>query len=86
MLNNPDIGLPSYIGKVPGSGWIEVSSPGPFKNYRLVVEGLVVPEPNSLVLSILGITFFVVAKKFEGSVPNKVVAIEISGIFTLMEF
>ncbi len=68
VLNNPDIGLPSYIAHQQAAGWIELSTlPGPFRNYRLVVEGIVVPEPHTLVLSILGITFFVVAKNFEGS-------------------
>ncbi len=51
VLNNPDIGSPSYIAKVPGSGWIEVGSlPGPFMDYRLVVEGEIVPEPATYML------------------------------------
>ena len=64
VLNNPDMGSPSYLAKVPGSEWIEVSSlPGPFENYRLVVEGVVVPEPNTLALNMLGITFFIGLRK-----------------------
>lgn len=56
VLNNPDIGTPSYIARVPGSGWINVSTlPGPFQNYRLVIEGDVIPEPTTLVAAMLGI-------------------------------
>lgn len=57
VLNNPDIGSPSYIAHQTGSGWLELStlpaSPGLFHNFRLVVEGFVIPEPNSVALALL---------------------------------
>ena len=53
LANNSDIGSPSYIAFrkfVPNSQWIDFSTlPGPFANFRLVVEGKVIPEPNSIV-------------------------------------
>jgi len=68
VLNNPDIGSPSYIGFVPGvSGWIEVAPPfGPFENYRLVIEGTIVPEPNTLTLgtALLAMTFLMRLHRF----------------------
>jgi hypothetical protein len=48
VLNNPDIGNPSYIAVQPccGSEWINLSPV--FRNFRLVVEGKIVPEPSTL--------------------------------------
>ena len=45
LLNNHDLGDPSYISWQPGSGWTEPINPI-FRNYRFVVKGTVVPEPN----------------------------------------
>jgi hypothetical protein len=47
VLNNPDIGDPSYIAFQPGPGfgWDNLSSL--FRNFRFVVEGRVVPEPSA---------------------------------------
>jgi hypothetical protein len=60
VLNNPDIGSPTYFGHQPSSGWFEISPPhGPFENFRLVVEGIVVPEPSSVTTSLLLVAFFV---------------------------
>ena len=51
LLNNPDIGTPQYIGHQPlsGSSWGNLLNPI-FRNYRLVVEGNIVPEPACAVL------------------------------------
>jgi len=55
VLNNPDIGSPSYIAHQTAAGWIELSTlPGPFQNFRLVVEGVVVPEPASFTTALFG--------------------------------
>jgi hypothetical protein len=62
VLNNPDIGSPSYIAYQTGSGWLELSTlPGPFQNYRLVVEGFVIPEPSASgiwSLNVFGLTLW----------------------------
>lgn len=48
VLNNPDIGSPTYFSHQPALGWFEISPPfGPFENFRLVVVGYMVPEPTS---------------------------------------
>jgi hypothetical protein len=58
IANNPDIGSPTYIAHLPSSGWIEISPPnGPFENFRFVIEGKVVPEPNCVVLAAVAATF-----------------------------
>jgi hypothetical protein len=50
VANNPDIGSPSYIAFVPNSQWVDLSTlPGPFANFRLVVEGNIVSEPSAFV-------------------------------------
>jgi len=70
VLNNPDIGSPSYIAKVIGSGWLAVNSlPGPFRDYRFVVEGTVVPEPNTATLVLLGIALQ--RRRISGSGVNR---------------
>jgi hypothetical protein len=56
VLNNPDIGSPSYIAHQTGAGWIELSTlPGPFRNFHLVVEGTIVPEPTGVTMVILAV-------------------------------
>lgn len=56
VLNNPDIGSPSYIAHQTGSGWLELSTlPGPFHNYRLVVEGKAIPEPDSVAAIVIAV-------------------------------
>lgn len=58
LLNNPDIGTPDYIGHQPGFGWYDYSGlPGPFQNFRLVVEGNVVPEPSSIATVLVAVAF-----------------------------
>jgi hypothetical protein len=53
LLNNPDIGMPDYIGFQPGFGWYSFAEIGGFfKNFRLVVEGNFVPEPTSKIMAI----------------------------------
>jgi len=60
LLNNPDIGAPSYIAHQTGVGWVDLSTiPGPFKNYRLVVTGFVVPEPSSAVIVLMATTLLI---------------------------
>ena len=64
LLNNPDIDAPSYIAHQTGVGWVDLSTiPGPFKNYRLVVEGIVVPEPSSAVVVLLVTTLLLSTRK-----------------------
>lgn len=54
LANNPDIGSPSYIGHQGGPGWFDFSTlPGPFEDFRLVVEGKFVPEPDSRVIALM---------------------------------
>lgn len=54
LLNNSDIGSPSYIGHQPGPGWYSYADIGGFfKNFRLVVQGEFVPEPTSAVLTLI---------------------------------
>jgi hypothetical protein len=63
LLNNPDIGAPSYIAFLPNGGWTDLSTlPGPFENFRLVVQGKVVPEPASEILTLLAITVLLVTR------------------------
>lgn len=58
VLNNPDIGSPMYFGHQPSSSWFEISPPhGPFENFRLVLEGIVVPEPSSFATTLLLVAF-----------------------------
>ncbi len=54
-LNNPDIGLPSYIAFQPGSvsGWNNLINPL-FRNFRFVVEGNKVPEASTVVILMTG--------------------------------
>jgi len=67
VLNNPDIRSPSYIAHQTGSGWLELSTlPGPFRNFRLVVEGIVIPEPSSLALVLLTISCLLGYRSFGG--------------------
>jgi len=64
ILNNPDIGSPSYIGHQTASGWFDLSNlPGPFENYRLVVEGTVVPEPDSVAVALLAVTLLLLMSR-----------------------
>ena len=66
VLNNLDIGTPSYIAFVPGSEWIEVSTlPGPFQNYRLVVMGNTIPEPSSVTAMLIAIGFVLFVRSAE---------------------
>jgi len=53
ILNNPDIGNPSYIAFQPLSGvpWIEISQV--FKDFRFVVYGNIIPEPSSVMLALI---------------------------------
>jgi hypothetical protein len=56
LLNNPDIGAPTYFAYEPGIGWFDTSAPnGPFQNYRLAVDGNFVPEPNSAMLVLVAV-------------------------------
>jgi hypothetical protein len=56
LANNPDIGTPSYIAFLPNSQWVDFSTlPGPFENFRLVVEGYFVPEPNSIIATLVAL-------------------------------
>lgn len=53
VLNNPDIGAPSYIARQPEPGWFnlaDISDAKEFINFRFVVRGRVVPEPPPAVL------------------------------------
>lgn len=57
VLNNSDIESPSYIAHQTGAGWIELSTlPGPFRNFHLVVEGTIVPEPTGVTMTILAVS------------------------------
>ncbi len=56
VLNNPDIGTPSYIAHQPAAGWFNFADIGGFFNdFRLVVDGNAVPEPSTCVL-VLGVS------------------------------
>ncbi len=54
VLNNPDIGDPSYIAYV-SSRWKNLAPTDgiEFKDYRFVVKGTIIPEPSTLYLSLL---------------------------------
>jgi hypothetical protein len=58
LLNNLDIGSPSYIGHQPlsGSGWGNLLNPI-FRNYRFVVRGNLIPEPTAVALMIAAAFF-----------------------------
>jgi hypothetical protein len=60
LLNNADIGDPSYIAHQPGPGFGWGNLSPIFHNFRFVVEGIVVPEP--MALAILPITLVVVLR------------------------
>lgn len=56
LLNNPDIGNPSYIGFQPHAGWGNLNPV--FRNFRFVVGGHMVPEPTTVgLVSILALLF-----------------------------
>ena len=51
--NNPDIGNTAYISRTADGVWINLQGTSiPFENFRLTVEGLVVPEPSMLLLGL----------------------------------
>jgi len=56
-LNNPDIGVPSYIAYVSARWKNSAPTDGiEFKNYRFVVRGTIVPEPSMFrILAIAGV-------------------------------
>ncbi len=57
-LNNPDIGEPSYIAFV-SSRWRNLDGTSiPFDNYRFIVKGTIIPEPESFGLAMIGICNF----------------------------
>jgi hypothetical protein len=58
VRNGMDIGGPTYIGYQPGSGvsWIDITPDGP--NHRFVVNGSVVPEPNTIQMTSLVLVVF----------------------------
>ncbi len=62
-MNNPDIGLPTYIGFQSGapSGWGSLSSF--FGNLRFVVEGTIVPEPSAFMLALTTALFSLFRRK-----------------------
>jgi hypothetical protein len=54
--NNPDIGVPAYIGWQPGAGWFNLTGLSTeFGDYRFIVEGSIVPEPSAIVISVAAI-------------------------------
>lgn len=56
MANNPDIGSPSYLGHQADPGWFDFSTlPGPFEDFRLIVEGQIVPEPDLIVPALVAL-------------------------------
>ena len=51
VLNNPDIGSPTYIARQPGPGWFnlsDLSDAKDFVDFRFVIKGTIVPEPSAL--------------------------------------
>jgi len=65
VANNPDIGSPTYIGYQADPGWFDISAPnGPFHNFRFVIEGNVVPEPNSVISVLVGIALVLAGHRF----------------------
>jgi hypothetical protein len=62
--NNPDIGAPSYIGYQSSPGWFEISPPnGPFHNFRFVIEGITIPEPNSVISILMSVALMLSAHR-----------------------
>lgn len=56
VANNPDIGSPSYLGHQADPGWFDFSTlPGPFEDFRLIVEGQIVPEPDLIVPALVAL-------------------------------
>lgn len=62
VLNNPDIGSPTYIARQIGPGWFnlsDVSDAFEFVDFRFVVLGNIIPEPASLGILLIGLLCFV---------------------------
>ena len=56
--NNTDIGDPSYISFQAGTGWFNLSDLSDvfeFNDYRFIVRGFLIPEPETLCLASLGV-------------------------------
>lgn len=65
VLNNPDIGIPSYIARQPGPGWFnlaDISDAFKFVDFRFVVQGRVVPEPSAIALAVMAILMVFTAR------------------------
>jgi hypothetical protein len=64
LLNNPDIGSPSYIGYQPGTGWYSYTEIGGFFNdFRFVVNGEFVPEPTSAALILIAMSLAILLSR-----------------------
>jgi hypothetical protein len=66
LLNNPDIGDPTYIGFQPGHGWFnlaDLSDTFRFIDYRFIVQGQVVPEPSAFILVILAVVIALLTQR-----------------------
>jgi hypothetical protein len=64
VLNNPDIGDPSYIAWQEGDGWLNITEiSNNFVDYRFVVRGIVIPEPATIVLLFLATLIAMLKRK-----------------------
>ncbi len=56
LRNGEDIGTPTYIANLAGTGWRSLEGTSlPFNNARYVIRGFVVPEPSTLTFLLIGL-------------------------------
>ncbi|QDU58916.1 hypothetical protein [Aeoliella mucimassa] len=57
-LNNPDLGSPDYVARQLGAGWFDLSDLSDvrqFDDYRFTLVGQAIPEPNTLLMGLIGL-------------------------------
>ena len=61
VLNNPDIGNPTYLARQLSPGWFnlsDLSDAKDFVDFRFVIKGTIIPEPASVSLVVAGLLCF----------------------------